>query len=127
MDFAKRGKRMPAELNLAAVQEVETSIRDLVREKTSQGESSPPKPCSDVLKAGAESITEITKLIEQLHAARNYLETQGQRIARMADQYSQLTQTASDSVKIISESMGKWRDPGLTIIAKDWPAGVGEE
>jgi len=47
--------------------------------------------------------------MEELRTARDYLKAEGERVRRMNAQYADLTQTASASVKIISESMGKWR------------------
>ena len=55
------------------------------------------------------SIGEIEKLMEELRAARDYLRSEGERVRRMNAHYAHLTRTASASVKIIAESMGKWR------------------
>jgi len=44
-----------------------------------------------------------------LRAARDYLRSEGERVRRVNARYAHLTRTASASVKIISESMGKWR------------------
>jgi hypothetical protein len=71
--------------------------------------------CSDVLQAGAKSIGEIERLMAELHAAREYLKSEGERIRRDAARYAHLTQSASNSVKMISESMEKWRETGLPI------------
>ena len=66
--------------------------------------------CSDILQAGAKSIAEIERLMAELHAARDYLQSEGERIRREAARYAHLTQSASSSVKIISESMQQWRE-----------------
>ncbi len=67
--------------------------------------------CDDILAAGATSIADIEKLIEELQIARDYLEAEGDRVRRLTSRYAHLTQTASASVKIIAESLGKWRNP----------------
>lgn len=67
------------------------------------------EPGDDILAAGALSIGEIEKLMEELRSARDYLRTEGERVRRMNARYAHLTRTASASVKIISESMSKWR------------------
>ena len=63
----------------------------------------------DIDAFGASSIGEIEKLLEELRAARDYLRSEGERVRRINAHYAHLTRTASASVKIISESMGKWR------------------
>jgi hypothetical protein len=95
---------------------VEEEIQKIVRGSKQHAEDT-PELCSDVLKAGATSIAEITKLMSELQAARDYLHAEGQRVHRMAERYAHLTKTASASVKIISESMGKWRSPELGVVA----------
>jgi hypothetical protein len=63
-----------------------------------------------VQKVGAPSIAEIEKLIGDLQAARSYLESEGQRIQQEMTRYAHLSDTASASVKIITESLGQWRN-----------------
>jgi hypothetical protein len=105
MDAVKPDKSAPATVTKA----VESEKRDLPRSKgpylLDAGEL-----CSDVLQAGAKSIAEIEKLMAELHAARDYLQSEGERIRRDAARYAHLTQSASSSVKMISESMEKWRE-----------------
>ena len=67
------------------------------------------EPGDDIVAAGALSIGEIEKLMEELRSARDYLRTEGERVRRMNARYAHLTRTASASVKIIAESMSKWR------------------
>jgi hypothetical protein len=82
--------------------------------KSDQGLSGarPPQavePGDDVVAAGALSIGEIEKLMEELSSARDYLRAEGERVRRINARYAHLTRTASASVKIIAESMSKWR------------------
>jgi hypothetical protein len=67
------------------------------------------EPGADIVEAGATSIAEIDKLMAELQTARDYLQAEGERVRRMNARYAHLTSTASASVKIIAESMGKWR------------------
>jgi len=67
------------------------------------------EPSDDIVAFGASSIGEIEKLLEELRAARDDLRSEGERVRRVNARYAHLTRTASASVKIISESMGKWR------------------
>ena len=62
-----------------------------------------------VKKVGAPSIAEIEKLIGDLQAARSYLQAEGDRIQQEMFRYAHLSDTASASVKIITESLGQWR------------------
>ena len=72
-------------------------------------QSNATEPGDDIIAAGAVSIGEIEKLMEELRTARDYLKAEGERVRRMNARYAHLTSTASASVKIIAESMGKWR------------------
>ena len=97
---------MNAELKLSALDSLEGDIRTIVR-----GNKSPSSAglCDDILAAAATSIEDIEKLIEELQIARDYLKAEGDRVHRLASRYAHLTQTASASVKVIAESLGKWR------------------
>ena len=103
--FAK-GNTM-GEGNPAVVTMVVDEIRQIVLRNKQQAEIT-PELCSDVLKAGATSIAEISKLIEELQVARDYLHSEDERVHRMVERYAHLTTTASASVKIVSDSLGKW-------------------
>ena len=72
-------------------------------------QSNATEPGEDVVAFGATSIGEIEKLMEELRTARDYLRSEGERVRRINARYAHLTRTASASVKIIAESMGKWR------------------
>ena len=107
---------------------VEGEIRDLVRaEELSQ--SKPPseigaEPRDKIVpliqKIVAPSIAEFEKLIGELQEARTYLQSEGERIQREADRYIQLSQTASESVKIISGAVGEWRIAGYPVRNDIW-------
>jgi len=61
---------------------------------------------------GATSIAEIEKLIGELQEARDFLQSEGERVRRETERYTNLTQTASASVKIISDTVAGWREAG---------------
>jgi hypothetical protein len=67
-------------------------------------------PCEDALLAGAASIADIDKLMAELQTARDFLQSEAERVRRMNARYAHLAQTASASVKVIAESLGRWRD-----------------
>ena len=86
--------------------------------------SNAPESYDDILAVGATSIADIEKLIEELQTARDYLQAEGERVRRLTTRYAHLTQTASASVKIISESLGKWRNSEQELAQ---PGACGEE
>jgi hypothetical protein len=67
-------------------------------------------PCNDILAAETASIADIEKLMEELRIARDYLKAEGQRVRGLTGRYVHLATTASASVRVISESLGKWRN-----------------
>jgi hypothetical protein len=74
----------------------------------------------DALAAGAASVADIEKLMAELLVARDYLDAEGERVRRINANYLHLAQTASASVQVIAESLGKWRVPeeeGAVILA----------
>jgi hypothetical protein len=72
-------------------------------------QSNAKEPAHDIVAFGDTSIGEIEKLMEELRVARDYLRSEGERVKSINARYAHLTSTASASVKIIAESMGKWR------------------
>ena len=72
-------------------------------------QSNATEPGGYIVAHGETSIGEIEKLLEELRVARDYLRSEGERVRSINVRYAHLTRTASDSVKIITESMGKWR------------------
>ena len=89
---------------------------------TSGKRSNASEPGDDIIAAGAISVAEIEKLMEELGTARDYLKAEGERVRRINARYAHLTSTASASVKIIAESMGKWRTTEIESIHRTTPA-----
>ena len=103
----------PGERARKALDIIESETRDLVH-------SGPPTRKSEtdvniaplVQKIGATSIAEVEKIIGELQAAKDFLESEGERVQREAEHYTTLTQMASASVKIISDTVAGWREAG---------------
>jgi len=97
---------MNAEIKLSASDSLEGDIRTLIGGNRSLSATG---LCDDILAAAATSIADIDKLIEELQIARDYLKAEGDRVHRLTTRYAHLTHTASASVKVIADSLGKWR------------------
>jgi len=63
-------------------------------------------------KIGAKSIGEIEKLIGEMQDAKNFLQSEGERIQRETERYMKLAQTASASIEIIFDTVRGWREAG---------------
>jgi hypothetical protein len=72
-----------------------------------------------VQKLGTTSIAEVEKIIEELQEARDFLQAEGERVQREAEHYATLTQMASASLKIISDTVAGWREAGHPL-RNDW-------
>src|ERR1700735_4453978 len=67
-----------------------------------------PTAAMTLLMAGAASIADIDRLMDELQRARDFLQSEALR--KMNASYANLAQAASASAKIIAESLGTWRD-----------------
>jgi hypothetical protein len=65
--------------------------------------------CDGALMAGAGSMADIDRLMGDLQIARDYLQSEGEKLQQMASSYAHLARTASASAKVITESLGGWR------------------
>jgi hypothetical protein len=61
------------------------------------------------------SIKEIDHLISELQLVRDYLQAEGDRVHREIANYTQVSQAALSSAKIILDSMGQWKTAVGTI------------
>jgi hypothetical protein len=109
---AMNAEESEVEISDTAVKMLEGGIRALVRGNKAANSLG---PCDDLLAAGAASLAEIEKLIEELEVARDYLKAEGERVQRLTARYAHLTKTASASVKMISQSW-QWRAPDMGAI-----------
>jgi Holliday junction resolvase RusA-like endonuclease len=64
----------------------------------------------DVLAVGATSVADLDNLIKQLQDARDYLQAESERVRLANERYAHLARAASASAKIITDSMGQWRN-----------------
>ncbi len=104
-----------------ATEMLEGGIRALVRRnRLAVAAELVAEPSEDALIAGATSMAEIDKLIGELQTARDYLQSEGERVRRMTARYAHLAETASASVKVIAESLGKWRS--AETVSQEHPA-----
>jgi hypothetical protein len=62
-----------------------------------------------IQKLGATSIADIDNLVSELQEARDYLQSEGERIRAETVRYISLTGAASASVKIIFDAIRAWR------------------
>lgn len=60
-------------------------------------------------RTGGASIKEIDHLIAELHAVRDFLQAEGERVQREVANYTQTTKAALASARIILDSMGQWK------------------
>jgi hypothetical protein len=67
---------------------------------------------AEIEKIGATSIGEIEKLIGDMQEAKNFLQSEGERIQRETARYTKLAQTASASIEIIFDTVRGWREAG---------------
>src|SRR5215471_12458821 len=96
----------PMKWALQALDIIESETRDLA----SAGAPSTPKSETDV--EIAPLVQQIEKMIGELQEAKDFLQSEGERVQRGTEQYTTLTQMASASVKIISDTVAKWREAG---------------
>ena len=97
---------------LAANEAIEEEVPDLGgAEQLSEPmiEESDQGLASLIRSVGMTSITDIENLVSELQEARNYLQSEGERIRAEIARYIALTGAASASVKIIFDALRAWR------------------
>jgi len=62
-----------------------------------------------VQRTGGASVKEIDNLITELHAVREFLVAEGERVQREIAHYTQTSKAALSSARIILDSMGQWK------------------
>ena len=92
---------------------IESETRDLVQSGAPTPESETDVEIAPLVqKLEITSIAEVEKMIGELLEARDFLQAEGERVQREAEHYTTLTQMASASVKIISDTVAGWRQAG---------------
>ena len=103
----------PGEWARKALDIIESETRDLVHSGAPTRKSETEVEIAPLVqKIGATSIAEVEKMIGELQEAKDFLQSEGERVQRETEQYTTLTQMASASVKIISDTVAKWREAG---------------
>ena len=107
----------PGEWALQALDMIESEIRAVVHSETPLAPKSETdmELASLIQKIGATSIVEIEKIIGELQEAKDFLQSEGERIQRETAHYVKFTQLASSSVKIIFDTVSGWREAGHPI------------
>jgi hypothetical protein len=104
----------PLMMTLQTLAAIESESRELIHaeapSKSSTENGAEIEPLIE--KIGATSIAEIEKLIGEMQEAKNFLQSEGERIQREMARYTNLAQTASASVKIIFDTVRGWREAG---------------
>src|SRR5215207_630096 len=98
---------------IAVTSAAEGEIRDVVRRDLNamRRGSDPADHFNSLIgRVAGTSVKEIDNLITELQAVRNFLMAEGERVQRELTNYAQATQAALSSVKIITESMGQWKN-----------------
>jgi hypothetical protein len=103
---------------VAVTTAVEGEIRDFVRRDVAAMRRPRHEPAevnadhfsSLIERVAGTSVKEIDHLIAELTAVRSFLLQEGERVQRELTNYAQATQAALASVKIITDSMGQWKN-----------------
>ena len=61
-------------------------------------------------RVAGSSIKEIDNLIDELQIVRDFLRNEGERVQREITSYAQASHAAMASAKVISDSMGQWKN-----------------
>jgi hypothetical protein len=94
---------------LAANLVVEGEVCDLAHaEVSTQTETDTTEIAPLIQQIGDTSIAEIDRLITDLQEAKSYLQSEGERIERETVRYTNLTQMASFTAKIIFDAISQW-------------------
>ena len=82
----------------------EGDVCDLARAKPAAQPETDTEIAPIIQKLGATSIAEIDWLMTEVQEARNYLQSEGERI----EHYENLTQLASMTAKIVLDAISRW-------------------
>jgi len=101
----------------AAVEQVEGEIRAFVRRdissfrrpRTETGDAAVDNISSVIERVSGASVAEIDRVIAELSRVREMLRSEGERVQREIAGYANLSQAAMTSMKIIAESVTKWK------------------
>ena len=86
----------------------EGDVCDLARAKPAGQPETDTEIAPIIQKLGATSIAEIDWLMTEVQEARNYLQSEGERIEQEVLRYENLTQLASMTAKIVLDAISRW-------------------
>ena len=114
--------------SIATVSEVENDIREFVRNDVAYlrrpgttpapGVTASPSDASEaavanvnslIQRVAGASLAEIGSLIDELENLRDLLHSEGQRVQREISGYSQLSQAAMKSTRMIADNVAQWK------------------
>ena len=87
----------------------EGDVCDLARAQPAAQPETDTEIAPIIQKLGATSIADIDNLVSELQEAKDYLQSEGERIRIEVAHYVALTGAASASVKIIFDALRAWR------------------
>ena len=93
---------------LAANLPVEGEVCDLAHAEVSTQTETDTEIAPLIQQVAATPIAEIDQLMAELQEAKNYLQSEGERIEQETVRYTNLTQMASATVRIISDAVSQW-------------------
>jgi hypothetical protein len=83
-------------------------VCDLAHETCSTQTETDPEIAPIIQKLGATSIAEIDWLMAEVREAKNYLQSEGERIEQETVRYVNFTQLASVTAKIVLDAISQW-------------------
>ena len=123
--FSGKVESTDMETNLATVSEVEAGIRDFVRKDVahlrrpaSGGDSTEREPSAEATANNVNSLiqriagtsrSQVETLVSELESLRDLLHAEGQRVQREISGYSQLSQAAMKSTRMIADNIEQWK------------------
>jgi len=93
---------------LAANLPVEGEVCDLAHAEVPTQTETDTEIAPLIQQVGATSIAEIDRVIAELQEVRNHLQAEGERVEREMVRYTNLTQMASFTAKIIFDAISQW-------------------
>jgi hypothetical protein len=96
---------------VAASLVVEGEVCDLAPPKPSTQTKTDTEISPFIQKLGATSIAEIDWLMAEVREAKNYLQSEGERIEQQTLRFAHLTQLASATAKIVLDAISHWHPP----------------
>jgi hypothetical protein len=103
----------PVAKALQTLAAIESETRELILAAPSTGSTEIDADIVPLVqKIEAGSIAEIEKMIAEMQDAKNFLQTEWERIHGETARFMKLAQTASASIEIIFETVRGWREAG---------------